>query len=294
MSDCVQNSCICSLPSFWRLLVGLVWMGLVGSQVQATVLINDTFSDGERLTQSEPGSAHWFAAGSNVSTSTGGMTFASTSGGVGAMAYFNPVQMQVGESLTLSFNYSFQQIANGDNNFMFGLYNSGGSYATKDGTGFNNSIFNSYTGYAASGVFGTDPSGPGRDHIEARNKTGNNLLSISTYTEGQEHIQRGGATPGEIYTASMQISRTATGITVKSTIGSTDILQKYTSDLFTKFDSVGIFANGEAALTVDGVKLDYSGVPEPSPVLAMALFGVLVFGKMARHKILCILPTATV
>ena len=272
---------------------------LLGAQVQATLLVNDTFSDGERLTENQPGSLHWVTGGpsSNVSVnSSTGMTFLDASKGQAtAMAYFSPTVLELGQSITLSFNYSFQQIANGDNNFMFGLYNSGGSYATKDGMGFNNSIFNSYTGFAASGVFGSDPSGPGRDHIEARDKTGNNLLSIATYTEGQEYIQSGAATPGQIYTASLQISRTAAGMTVESRVGNTDIVQKFTTDLFTKFDTVGIFSNGNTgSFAIDNVQVNYSGLPEPSPCWAMACLGVLVFGRMAHHRILCFFPRASV
>ena len=263
----------------------------LGAQAQATVLINETFSDGERLTQSQPDSLHWYTAGNSnttVASSSAGLTFLDTTNSqAGALAYFNAVNLNVGESLTLSFNYSFQQIANGDNNFMFALYNSGGSYVSKDGTGFNSATFNSYTGYAASGVFGSDPSGPGRDHIETRDKLGNNLRSLGTYTEGKEYIQTGAATPGEIYGASLQIARTAEGITAESKIGNTVVIQKYTTELFTQFDTVGIFANGNAGVfTMNDVKLDYAGVPEPPSFWAMAFLGMVVFGRVANHKLL--------
>ncbi len=250
----------------------------------AVLLINDSFSDGDRTTQALPGSAQWLTGGpkSNVSVSSStGMTFRDASASKATtMTYFTPTDLAIGASLSLSFNYSFTQAATADNSFMFGLYNSGGSYLTKDSSSFNNSIFNNYTGYATSGVFGTDPSGPGRDHIEARNQTGQNLLSIGTYTEGTEYKQSGAATPGEIYSASMKIARTAAGITVTSQIGNTTMTQTYTSSMFTRFDAVGIFSNGDSgSFTMDNVQLDYVGAPEPPVFFALGLFGVAVFGK---------------
>ena len=206
------------------------------------------------------------------------------------MAYFTPTNLSVGASLTLTFTYKFTQTAIADNSFMFGLYNSGGSYATKDSVGFNNKIFDNYTGYATSGVFGTDSSALGFDHIEARTQTGHDLLSIGTYTEGTQHIQSGAAAPGAFYTASMKVSRMASGVLVESQIGDTVMQQTYSSSVFTRFDSVGIFSNGNSgSFTIDNVKLSYDGAPEPSSFIAMGLFGIAVFGKTVKRKVLGLL-----
>ena len=258
-------------------------------EAHATLLLNDSFLDGDRTTQNLPNSAAWYTGGpgTNVSVNSNtGITFADASAGKAtAMSYFTPTNLNVGDALTLTFNYSFTQTATADNSFMFGLYNSGGSFATKDSVGFNNSIFNSYTGYATSGVFGVDPSGPGRDHIEARDQLGHNLLSIGTYSEGSEYIQSGAATPGEIYTASMKISRTAAGITVQSQVGNTVMQQNYTQSMFTTFDSVGVFSNGNTgSFAIDGVKLEYIGAPEPSSFLTVALFGMMLVGNVAYGR----------
>ena len=275
--------------SWWKGLACLLWLGFA-VQGQATVLFDDTFSDGERLTQNQPNSLHWYTAGpsSSVSVSSAtGLTFLDTTGGhAAAMAYFTPADLDLGASLTLSFTYTFQQIANGDNNFMFGLYDSGGLRLTSDNSGLNSAIFNKYTGYAASGVFGNDPSGPGRDHIEVRNKVGNNLRSIATYSEGLQHLQSGAATPGETYMASLQISRTSGGIVVESTVGSTAITQIYADGAFTRFDTVGIFGADTGLFMVDNIKLDYVGTPEPSPFWALMLVGGMVGFKSFRIRVM--------
>ena len=266
-------------------LFAFIFLTLLSARAGATVILRDTFSDGSYSNQALPGSANWYIGGPtpNMSISpTTGLTFADASAQKAtAMAYFTPTDLAVGASLKLSFNYSFTQVANADNSFMFGLYNSGGNYLSKDSSiNFNNKIFENYTGYATSGVFGTDPSGLGRDHIEARNLTGDNLLSIGTYTEGNTSIQSGAATPGQIYTASMSIARTAAGVTVTSQIGNTTMTQTYTSGMFTKFDAVGVFSNGNSgSFSMDNVQLDYVGAPEPSTFYALGLFGAAVFGR---------------
>jgi len=259
---------------------------LSGIQAEATVILNDTFSDGDHTTQGLPASAHWYSGGPgpNMSVGSDGLTFRdANSGKATALSYFLPTELKVGESLTLSFDYKFAQTATGDNDFMFGLFNSGGEFATKDSINFKKLA--DYTGYAASGVFGLDPSTEGRAHIEVRDNADADLLAISDYTVGSRHVQSGGATPGEYYTASMQISRTAGGITVESRIGNTEMVQTYSSAMFTKFDTVGIFSNGDTgSFTLDNVKLDYAGAPEPSALFAISLFGMAVFGKMFGRK----------
>src|SRR5882757_9790771 len=81
-------------------------------------LLNDNFSDGERLTQNVPTSAHWYSGGTsaNVSAVTDALVFTGDVGGStpgsihgGGLAYFtaagSPFSMAVGQSRTLSFNY---------------------------------------------------------------------------------------------------------------------------------------------------------------------------------------------
>ncbi|MEI6560560.1 MAG: hypothetical protein WCO68_00570 [Verrucomicrobiota bacterium] len=214
---------------------------------------------------------------------TKGLTFADGNNDKStAMAYFTPTDLAVGASLKLSFNYSFTQTAVDANAFMFGLYNSGGARLTKDSSNnfANDSLFNSYTGYAVSGVFGADLTDKGSDHIEARNLTGSSLLSLDSYTQGTSYKQSGAATPGQMYTASMSIARTAAGVTVTSQIGNTMMTQTYTGSMFTKFDAVGVFSNGNSgSFTMDNIQLDYVGAPEPSTFYALGLFGAAVFGR---------------
>ena len=275
----------------------VIFMALAGLRAGATVIVNESFSDGERVLQNPPDSLHWYTStASQKATVTDGALNITGKGGV--MAYFNPVQLQVGDSLSLSFNYSYTDALATENSLMFGLYDSGGSYQTKDAVGFNNKIFENYTGYATSGVLGADTSATGLDHIEARDQTGHNLLSLDTYTVGSSAKQSGGATPGEIYAAAMRITRTAEGITVESKVGNTEMVQTYTSEMFAKFDSAGIFSNGNSGtFSIDNVKIDYAGAPEPSTFIAIAAFGLAVFsrslGARSRELLRKLVPQGT-
>jgi len=271
---------------FLAAFVAYVVLALFAAKAGATVILHDVFSDGSYTNQALPGSADWYIGGPtpNMSISpTKGLTFQSANNDKAtAMAYFTPTDLQIGQSLTLSFNYSFTQTSNSGNDFIFGLYNSGGSHLSKESSNnfANDGTFNNYTGYAASGVFGTDPSAIGSDHIEARNLTGSSLLSTDSYTQGTSYTQSGAATPGQIYTASMSIARTAAGVTVTSQIGNTTMTQTYTGAMFTKFDAVGVFSNGNSgSFTMDNIQLDYVGAPEPSAFYALGLFGAAVFGR---------------
>ena len=61
--------------------------------------------------------------------------------------------------------------------------------------------------------------------------------------------------------------------------------------MFTQFNAVGIFSNGDAgSFNLDNVKLDYSSTPEPSSIFALMLLGVTVFGRVLTDWIRRVLP----
>ena len=86
----------------------------------------------------------------------------------------------------------------------------------------------------------------------------------------------------------MQITRTASGLTVVSEIGTTQIVQQFTGDSVTQFDTVGIFSNGNTGVfTFDNVDVEVvGGAPEPSTAAGMAALGMAVAGSALRRRIL--------
>jgi hypothetical protein len=102
-------------------------LAFFNTSVRSQVLLNDNFSDGERLTQNPPGSAHWYSGGlsSNVSASSDALVFTGdvggrTPGGIhgGGLAYFtaagSPFSLSIGQTMMLSFDYGYAQIDSTD------------------------------------------------------------------------------------------------------------------------------------------------------------------------------------
>lgn len=257
------------------------------SSGHASILLDDTFANGNRTTQNLPTSAHWFSGGTTARANvTGGrLVFSGAPSGDiggGGLAYFtatgSPEVLQLGQSITLSFDYSFGTTDTKDWSFGFGLFNSGGSRVTVDNTGFNAGIFKNYVGYEVAGIFGTDTSS-GRYKIAQRTGAANNLLSTSTYTVlGSGIKQTGGITPGVTYSASLIITYVnPTNIVIESMIDGQALFRTNTTGLITSFDTVGIFASDKPdSLTIDNILVDPYFVPEPSIISFIAL-GFLLF-----------------
>jgi hypothetical protein len=161
------------------------------------------------------------------------------------------------------------------------LFNSGGSRVATDNSGFNNSIFNAYSGYVAAGILGPDTSGLGRYKIAERNSTANNLLTTSSYTIlGSNIKQTGGASAGVTYNASLSLYYAdATHMVLTSVIDGQTLVRTDTSGLITSFDTVGIFAPGApAAFTFDDVNISVISVPEPSTLVMTSIGLVTLMG----------------
>jgi len=117
-----------------------------------TVIINDTFSDGDRLNSNLPDSAAWYSSSTTVShatiVDTGGGNFALELSGTTTArqvaTFFTPVSLAVDEMLTLSFDFtSIVAVPITDNVLRVGLVN-GATPQTGD-----SQIAGVMTGYAA-------------------------------------------------------------------------------------------------------------------------------------------------
>jgi hypothetical protein len=80
------------------------------------------------------------SSGHGSSLSGGTLNFTSSTPAKGtniAFANFTAKTLAVGESITLSFSLTVNNVADQNNNFRFGLFNSGGTLRTADATGDN-------------------------------------------------------------------------------------------------------------------------------------------------------------
>jgi len=256
------------------ILLGLLAQG----SAWADTLINDTFADGSRTGGSLPGSAQWFTGGAAANTyvtNNNALVVSGLSGGgsvgQGVVASFMPnggeLNLQVGESIVLSFNYQYGATNSSDFGFGFGFYNSNGKPLTADGKGFNNALFNGWTGYSAFGVFGVDPSGLGRMHIAQRETTANNLMSpFTTGVLGPSTHQTDGSTPNTWYSASLTLTyANPTKLLLTATIGA-KTYSTSTTPLTTGFDTVAITDGVPQTQDLEVSNVSVVTIPAEAPV----------------------------
>lgn len=272
--------------------VGLA--ALLAAPASAVTLVNDSFTDGDRINQSLPNSVEWFG-GSATTTLTvtnnalvlPSVTDAKTSGAIGFFTEDgSPQTLGVGDSLKLSFTITTPTGAlTGDNTFWYGLLDStDGSRPTVDGS-FDNGRYNAYKGYlATSPMTGASAS---RNRIVQRISGANNL----TNTGFTSAIGANGTTPNlpveGTYTFSLLLVRDSdTQITLTSDMGGVQLIRidDATDDhpLLTAFDSVFIWtSNNNPATTIDNILVEYTSVPEPA---AVGVVGAGLAGLLLRRN----------
>ena len=287
-----------------RLLALLPSLALpLAAQTVTTTLLNDTFADGDRTTQSPPSSAQWLVSGTSGNMNVTGGALVSTSS-MTNVAYFtaagSPVTLAAGESLTLSFSVSFSSVSNSVGLFRVGLFNSGTRLANDNFQNTNAAFTGSYAGYFGAVNTGAT-SGTNILRVYERPNTLNTLLagSISNYTQTGGSV--GGAfktfVAGNVYSGVLTLSRTdATTVSIfqsytgifgadssSSTVSGT---VSDTSGITASFDTFGLFYNlSGQSVTLDNIKIDYtsvSSVPEPSS--AAALVGALALSATALRR----------
>jgi len=100
------------------------------TSAHATVILDDTFADGTRNNQNLPTDSAWYvSSASSWTTTPGSMSLAMGSGAILGITYFganssSPVQLNVGDTLTVSIKFTFNGVAalNTSQNFKIGIY----------------------------------------------------------------------------------------------------------------------------------------------------------------------------
>lgn len=227
---------------------------LRAQQPPSVTIFNDVFADGERLTQSLPASTAWFqnttASGAatqagNLAVRNGVLDLVVANASRTLWSYFPAVNLKVGESLTLTLEFS--ATAPTASGFRVGLcYTNGAALRTSDGPGPSGR----YQGYGLenfflikrSGVAATDPDvallnqlGVGelpvweRVNQSARGVVGFPLQANTPYTLVLGVTRTG---PDAV---TLTNTLTGAGLTATNTVTVAD-----TSNVFTGFDTVAV------------------------------------------------------
>lgn len=259
----------------------------------ATIHLNDTFNDGGRTNGADTIDTAWFLSNTGNSTTLTVANDAVINSG-NAMrlttttnfrkffgAFSSAITIAQGETLQLSFDYRFHEVANGAGLFRFGLYNNGGTATTADNVPSDNNDF----GYAST-------TNPGLDSA--------NGTVVNSEIAGDASL--GGATPNGLVSvgsagASVNVGTTLPGsalfsitrnlddsISLSSSINGQSAASGTitTSPLTYTFHQVVIGLGGTASdFSVDNVNV--SVIPEPSCLLLSALGVAAGVGHRRRN-----------
>lgn len=287
---------------------------------QAQLLVNETFSDGDRTTNSPPTSLAWVvgahrdpgtSAHGTLTVASGAMTLDHTqSDGVSSFAavlgYFtpggSPVSLNVGESLSLTFDVSFQGGAfpNSGGAFRWALMNSNNSRLTADQAGnsapgiSSGSIFNNWRGY--EGQSPINPSLTGSTNLLTRERTGtgSGLFDSGQFsTFGSSAVQEPLIEEGLTYEGSLTLTRTGSGVEVVAGLGDVfSVMVLDSTTPVTSFDTIAFFTVPDLThdITFSNIQLNLAAVPEPSTwIMGLAGFGLLgriVLRGLRRRQLL--------
>lgn len=261
---------------------------LLGITCQAsTVLIDETFADGNRGTQNPPSSLAWYSArpSSYLTATTGAMTMTQTSGANMAVSYFtnsgSPFSLSVGEKLTLTVNFYTTTLSGSlsGSGLRFGLLNSGGSRISSDNQGTSNSVYTNYTGYAS--ILGNSNSNTQvATSAWDRTGTGNELMGTmgSIWTTSGNSTESASLQANTAYTLTMTLDYiSVTNLTVTSlfTGGNLNgLTYSYVdSTPVTSFDTIAFWMGANPFTDMVFTSVNLTVVPEPatSGLLAGAL-----------------------
>lgn len=287
------------------LTLGAIAAMCVGASAQQTIFTDD-FSDGNRN--------GWFTSSSSgtLTVSSGALYQTTGTGGRSILTYFTPTSLEVGETLSLSFNLNivgpagtaFSNAQGNNNQLRFGLYDSGGvtpvvadnfGSSSYPGGQYN---FGSQDGYASvtSLVAGSTNSDGTPAGWTIRDRTGTNTALISTTTGyttlGAAEFPSTSFAVDTLYTGMMTITRTVDGVDITATFTGGALGANYTisrfddTDAITQFDMLAFHLNSNVAVgfLIDNVQLSLTAAPIPEPSTYAALAGLLALGLAAWRR----------
>jgi pectate lyase len=263
-----------------------ILVGLVSSSF-ATVVLDDTWADGNRSNTSLPTNAAWFASsGSALTAATGSMTLTLGGSAILAVSYFttnaaSPVQLTVGDTLLTTITFTFNGVAaeNSSEGFRLGIYEFGSNRVSADFSG-NGTQGAGVQGYALFQNMGATFSNTVPMDVRKRTTvsdtsllgTSGDYTSLGTGPGNTNNF--GGFANGTTYTLQYAFQRTASNVMAISvswldaTNGAT-LLTSVTDNNATNFsfDGIGIRPQeaSEAATTTifQEVKVEY--IPGNTP-----------------------------
>ena len=265
------------------------------TSADATVLLNDTFSDGDRTNTGLPSSGKWILTGIGATVANPPLTSVVTDGALvsqsantatsfSLVSTFNSHTLAVGVSMILSFSVTLSFAGSASaSSLRVGLFNSGGTVPTADSNGGNGAdpAFNAWVGYSYWSPYG---SITGVDsNIRERSGTDNILFGTTVNpSRNTSAYTSGSIVNGTTYQGSFRLTNDGSSLTVAATLGTNTQSWTDTSPSATSFDALGFFAGAtpigaNGSFTLDNVMVET--IPAPSSAVLAAIAPVLLLRR---------------
>ncbi len=241
------------------------------------IVYQDDFSNGSR--------AGWYnSAGSGglyVNNQTGQLNAINSTARF--LTYYDATTLDVGESLTVSFDITMESVANNQYGFRVGILNSGGEeyQVTADDYGSTNELFNNYGGYRLNTNLGADTAG--NTYFSERNGTGPKLLAdgMTSLTNSAAGVNLTAETP---YTVSFTFTRSdSTTLNLSFSMNSIVLSDINTpADTFT-FDTLAFYKASSGDIYLNNVEVTYDSIPEPQE-MGLTLGVIALLATVVRWR----------
>lgn len=271
---------------------------LLSGTCKATILLAEDFPANERTVSNLPETAAWYYSSANSTliddSVSGSLVLNTQSASRILLGQFTttPVTLGIGQTLTANFTFSGVVGSNtGNNNFRFGLFNTGtGTAITADGF-TTTTAFGGYTGYLATASTTSTANG-----TKFYYKPGtNNSLFTGIGTSSPQVGSTGPATAftsNEVYSATYSITRVDSGTVNIFLSFAGDGFDNYqvsrndTVALYTTFDTFAIgTAAGDIFNSITLHTIDISVIPEPATgTLLLGAGGLLALLAKRRRN----------
>ncbi len=245
----------------YRPLFASFLLASVSVSAAPQVVLDETFADGERMTQALPASIEWMTSGhpNTVNVVRGALTQAG--GGRHLLGYFapegTPVEIAPGEALLLTYAIAVKSPADAAGALRVGLFDSGGVRIVTDRISRSDD-FTAYRGYMGTANPAPTRSSPLR--VLKRTHDGDTLVSMiepfSSLGVAGGRLQP--LPDDQVCTGTLRIDRPSPGLVTVTHAFSGGALQTHTvtavdgADVVTRYDTV-IFHSGSKA--TDGFTL---------------------------------------